>query len=351
MRNQYIEYVWLDNGNGPEGKLIRSKTKIIRTEQPLQYFFESFEMAIPKWNFDGSSTGQAETHNSELFLKPIARYLDPFRRQEQGIVVLCEVLDESGPHTSNTRRKMIEAAEKYDYAKKTLFGYEQEYFILTENDELFGKKKLEDVKQGPYYCGNGANVTGRTIMDQHTEHCLYMKLLLSGTNFEVMYSQSEYQLGPVPAISGADDLWISRWVLNRVCEQHNAKAVFHPKPFNSEKYNGSGMHVNFSTEEMKHPSSTQKKMAVENIVERLKKNHQKHINVYGSCNEMRLTGKNETCDINTFKSGFGDRTASIRIPKNALLDNANTYIEDRRPASNADPYEIVEALLTTAFEK
>ena len=29
---------------------------------------------------------------------------------------------------------------------------------------------------------------------------------------------------------------------------------------------------------------------------------------------MRLTGKHETCDINTFRSGVADRGASIRIP-------------------------------------
>ena len=34
----------------------------------------------------------------------------------------------------------------------------------------------------------------------------------------------------------------------------------------------------------------------------------------GAGNEMRLTGKHETCDINTFRSGVADRGASIRIP-------------------------------------
>ena len=56
---------------------------------------------------------------------------------------------------------------------------------------------------------------------------------------------------------------------------------------------------------------------------------------------MRLTGSNETSNIDSFSSGKGYRTASIRIP-----NNTNTYIEDRRPGSNnIDPY-VATSLIT-----
>ena len=40
------------------------------------------------WNYDGSSTGQADGHNSEVLLKPRAIFNDPFR----ALPLLCVVL-------------------------------------------------------------------------------------------------------------------------------------------------------------------------------------------------------------------------------------------------------------------
>jgi glutamine synthetase len=354
MRKQILEYVWLDNNSTLEGKFVRSKTKVVETKESFQEFFEKDMDKYPMWNYDGSSTGQAETHNSELYLKPVARYKDPFRRKENGIVVLCEVYDGKEPHTTNTRKNLREAVQKLDPEAKTKYGFEQEYVLTTKvNGETvpYGvSSTISEVKQGPYYCGNGnGHVAGRNFVDDHLEHCLYADLNISGTNAEVLLGQWEYQLGPVGPLTGADDLWISRWILQRLTENENFKVVLDPKPFLGTEYNGSGMHVNFSTEEMRNPNSERKKAVVEAAVSKLRENHKKHMDVYGSGNDNRLTGHNETCDINTFKSGMGDRTASIRIPRTAFDQGANTYIEDRRPASNADPYQIVWALLTTVL--
>ena len=44
-------------------------------------------------------------------------------------------------------------------------------------------------------------------------------------------------------------------------------------------------------------------------VERLSKCHPEHISQYGLGNEERLSGKHETCDINTFRHGEGGEGA------------------------------------------
>jgi hypothetical protein len=36
-------------------------------------------------------------------------------------------------------------------------------------------------------------------------------------------------------------------------------------------------------------------------IEKLSKTHAEHMSQYGTGNEQRLTGKHETCDINTFR--------------------------------------------------
>ena len=86
-----------------------------------------------------------------------------------------------------------------------------------------------------------------------------------------------------------------------------------------------------------------------NICEAFRPVHEKHIAVYGSDNEQRLTGLHETQSIDQFSYGVSDRGASIRIP----VSTARTwkgYLEDRRPASNADPYKLVGRITRTVKE-
>lgn len=46
---------------------------------------------VPEWNFDGSSTAQAEGSNSDMFLVPVCMFRDPFCLDPNKLV-LCEVL-------------------------------------------------------------------------------------------------------------------------------------------------------------------------------------------------------------------------------------------------------------------
>jgi len=83
------------------------------------------------------------------------------------------------------------------------------------------------------------------------------------------------------------------------------------------------------------------------MCEKLGAAHQEGIKNYGSDNDMRLTGKHETQSIETFSYGVSDRGASIRIPIYTVENNWNGYLEDRRPASNADPYRIITHIVGT----
>lgn len=350
--NFHLEYIFLD-GNYPQQ--IRSKTKILEKEitefhndyrDPFFEIWKNNPEKLPMWNFDGSSTGQADTKNSELLLKPVNIFLDPFK--SNGFIVVSEVYNtDMTPHSTNKRSKMVDIVRKYD--QETMWGWEAEYFIYDKhtNKPVGWPSDGFPKPQGPYYCSvGGNNVSGREFVEEHATLCEFSGLKLSGINAEVALGQWEYQIGPVFAIDGADQLWVSRYILQRLSEKYNYYIELEPKPFKGNDWNGSGMHVNFSTKEMREDLKNKKKLVIE-ACEKIGEKVDEHIEVYGPNNTDRLTGSNETCSIKEFRYGIGDRTASIRIPTSIEDKTTPGYLEDRRPASNGDPYEIVTRMVKT----
>lgn len=333
------EYIWLD---GNDVQLLRSKTKIIDTKEK----FISADK-VTEWNFDGSSTKQAETDNSELVLKPFKTYKNPI---DGGILVLCGVYNtDDTPHSTNHRARLEQTVNEKD--QDTWYGFEQEYVIFDNKTKRpIGFPSTPGTfprKQGQYYCGVGGNfVAGREFVEEHLNLCLSINLHIGGVNAEVMLGQWEYQIGPVPALSGSDELWVSRYLLYRLAEKYDYYINIDPKPLKGEDWNGSGMHVNFSTKAMRDNLGAKKQLAIE-ACEKLEAKHDEHIAVYGEGNEDRLTGTNETASMHEFTWNIGDRTASIRIPYSIEDRSTKGYIEDRRPSSNANPYVVVEKLIDT----
>lgn len=330
-----LEYVWLD-GQKPTSEL-RSKTKIING--PVTKLSD-----LPEWGFDGSSTEQAEGKFSDCRLKPVFFLPDPLRGVPH-LLVMCEVYEANGdPHPTNTRAKLRELVKKYS-KHDPWFGIEQEYTLFQDGRPLGFPDQGFPAPQGPYYCGVGAkNISGRELVEDHTELCLKAGIKLSGINAEVMPGQWEFQVGPLGPLEVSDQLWLSRWLLHRVAEEYGIEVSLAPKPVLGD-WNGAGCHTNFSTKEMRAKGGL---TAIKAACEKLKRKHFEHIAVYGAGNEKRLTGKHETCSINEFRYGISDRGASIRIPM-ATADAKSGYLEDRRPAANMDPYLVTAALIRTVL--
>ena len=53
--------------------------------------------------------------------------------------------------------------------------------------------------------------------------------------------------------------------------------------------------------------------------------------------------------MDSFSFGVSNRAASFRIPTQTAHDNGKGYIEDRRPASNIDPYIVSAMLVDTSL--
>ena len=320
-----LEYVWLD-GYTPEPNL-RSKVKIVEYGEILD---DMNRYKFPKWNFDGSSTNQADTVNSDRILNPVRHYSVSHL---ETIYVLCEVLNPDGtPHESNNRNKVGEINDDL------WLGFEQEYFIREGKDKpVLGHNGPTD-PQGKYYCGVGSNVVGRDFVEEHTNMCLNYGIDITGTNAEVALGQWEYQVFSKGNLKGGDDLWMSRYFLHKISEKYGYSIDLHPKPIQHGEWNGSGLHTNFSTDKMRNEGGEEYFKALFSSFE---VRHLEHIKDYGSSNDLRLTGKYETQSIDKFSVGVSDRGASIRVPAQTALNNWKGYLEDRRPGSNADPYKII----------
>ena len=330
MAKYKLEYVWLD-GYEPVPNL-RSKT--------LVKDFDSFPKLedLPIWGFDGSSTRQAEGHSSDCVLKPIASYPDTTRKN--GVLVLNEVMHADGtPHSTNARATILDDPDAW-------FGFEQEYFFFQDGRPLGFPAEGFPEPQGKYYTGVGYSNVGdvaRELVDKHLDLCIDAGINHEGINAEVAKGQWEFQIFGKGSKKAADQMWMARYLMLRLCESYGIDIEFHCKPILGD-WNGSGMHCNFSTKYIREVGG---KDYFEALMAAFDKYKNEHIAVYGPDNHLRLTGLHETQSIDKFNYGLSNRGASIRMPVNFIKNGYKGYLEDRRPNSAGDPYKIASRILAT----
>lgn len=320
------EYIWLD-GSGS----IRSKTRVIKKLDTTH---------VLKWNYDASSTEQLPSDgDTEGILKPVLALNDPLRLIDghNCLLVLCETYNNEGKPLKGNYRTEANNIFNLMLEEVPWFGLEQEYFIE------FKKKQTHTLSNLEHYCGTANNYVERQIAEEHLNACLKAGLKISGLNAEVCPNQWEFQIGPCEGISAADHLIVARYLLEKICEKHDAYVDYSPKP--NPEINGSGCHINFSTD------STRQENGIEKIYEyigKLEKDHENTLTHYGKDNHLRLTGLHETSSMDKFTYGVGTRNTSIRIPNQVVKDGCG-HFEDRRPAANIDPYDATSALFKAIF--
>jgi glutamine synthetase len=323
-----VEYIWLDSKNKT-----RSKTRVLTPKSGLPFGITD----IPDWNYDGSSTGQADSDgNTEIILKPRMLYKNPFYRTGKHWFVLCDI-------TNGLRKKAVDIFDQLP-EEEPWFGLEQEYFIFYKD---FDNGNMNET-QGEYYCGVGFGGLNRTdnrrfferiIAEEHLDACLYAGLNMSGLNAEVACHQWEFQVGPCEGIAAADQLYVARYILERIAEKYDCVIDYRPKLNN--KINGSGCHVNFSTRSTRVDGGLA--IMIDKYIPNLGEHHTHDVQMMGENNDLRLTGRHETSSYDSFSFGIGTRNTSVRIGNDTHRDGFG-YFEDRRPAANMEPYTVTSLI-------
>jgi glutamine synthetase len=330
MSTRILEYIWLDSVNN-----FRSKIKVIPDLSKYDICQE--------WNYDGSSTGQAYTESSEVIILPCDFFSNPLI--ENSTLIICDTYDKNRIPLSNNNRWNANKIFNKNKEEEPWFGLEQEYFMFSYDESLQAFLPLgfsPGVTQGEYYCSPiKQDKLATQISEEHLIACIKAGIKISGINAEVAPGQFEFQIGPSTGIEAGDHLLAARYLLERIASKYDVYISYDPKP--SPEYNGSGCHINFSTKSTRTEGGLD---IIQEYIDKLNLKHMEHMKVYGKNNERRMTGLHETSSYEHFTYGVGTRNTSIRVGYETLKNNCG-YFEDRRPASNIDPYLATSKIFET----
>jgi glutamine synthetase len=155
--------------------------------------------------------------------------------------------DGKTPHASNKRATILDDEGAW-------FGFEQEYFFYKDGRPLGFPSSGYPAPQGPYYTGVGFKNVGsiaRQLVEEHLDLCLAAGINHEGINAEVAKGQWEFQIFGKGSKKAADEMWMARYLLERLTEKYGVDIEYHCKPLGDTDWNGSGMHANFSTTYMR----------------------------------------------------------------------------------------------------
>ena len=168
----------------------------------------------------------------------------------------------------------------------------------------------------------------REIVEKHLDLCLDAGINHEGINAEVAKGQWEFQIFGKGSKNAADQMWVARYIMMRLCEKYGVDVDWHCKPLGDTDWNGSGMHANFSTEYMRE---SRRQGILRGAHGRFDKYMMEHIAVYGPDNHLRLTGLHETSrrTSSTTASPTAARRSASRTASSTTATRATSKIAVR----------------------
>ena len=254
-------------------------------------------------------------------------------------IVLCDTWVyndkyELHPHISN-KRHFCQKEFKL-HAKQNEFSIQQEFYLMNNDNTIYGSSKTFIEQNNYCKIGNG-NILGRNIVNKTLDECLLLGLNVLEVTGGNGYSQWCFKIKGYD-VDIADQIILFRYVLSKVCESYDAYPSFEPMPKNG--MNPSGMITEFSTTLMKKDYKY-----IQEAIKFMSQNHEKNLINYGN-NAKRLSLFHKT----TFTFGINKSGVSVNIPLFTYKHKKGNIV-DYRPASDCNPYVLIQTIMETIDPK
>lgn len=287
-----IEYVWCDSQGG-----FRNKTMVIRLESIINSNTNAFANMsdaswIPEWYSEPTDMQHLyckEGYHKKLI--PIYWCYDPFRsnyvhNKTKCIIALCSQTD-----TILMREKVKAVMRKSNYDNKIL-AIKQSYTFFTGS----GQRSTVLGYIGPQpdvsrYYSNMGKPHGRDYVEQHLQYCIIAGLSICGMNASYGLSQWEYRIGPCKGINVADEITISKYIMERIVGDNQGLKII----WGDSESNQGGCRLIYESEiptrvdNWRHPQDE----------ERIRNMH-----IYNSINKLAIPMQNSKLSSNYFKTPY-----------------------------------------------
>ncbi|XP_058802157.1 glutamine synthetase, mitochondrial-like [Phymastichus coffea] len=197
-----VEYVWINFFNN-FWRFISKVRNVDETNHPCP--LASICAKIPKWTY--------EDEDSSGILKPKVNYKDPFR-PKHGYVILCETLSMNREPTIHTKnRRECDSKTHATRLDGHYFHIEQEFHFHEYMDVEITAARKDTVRKILECFYKACNYAGLCIgyFDLNNHSCFY------------------YMCGPNNAVRVSDELWMSRFIMQRVAEEFHLTVNFGPR--------------------------------------------------------------------------------------------------------------------------
>lgn len=319
MQVSIAEYIWLNSHqSAPQ---FSSGTRFVVTPKNAE------ESDFPVIHYQQAAAGDA----GQTIVQPVRLYPDPFRG-EGHYIVLCEAhqVDGGGLHT-NHRARLRQLLRKYADISEPWFSFEQHYNLAChgwpQNSGNLSREKL----------------FSRELAEAHSVVCMAAGVLIHGVTYNSANGKGEFQIGyrgiedeQCDALKVTDDLWLARYLLQRICEQYSMQAA--GSAVVECDYTDTDLFTCFSTRKMREQNHGLH--AIQRVVALLQNQYTAEHHQY----IQALTGTESSSRM--LVPGSVVNPLAVRIPQ-PVAEQGYGYLEEQR-CGHTDPYRIGTGLLSAA---
>lgn len=306
-----FEYICLDNESKFRSKTVFSFKSIDELEEVI---------------VDSSMISNVVVESHDIILVPVKCILNPFIRDEKHWLVMCEIRYPNGSiHKTNTRDPLKILTDNHsDYQ----LGITQQ-FVLFDKDEkkpVGWNDKIDVMKN--YSSKLDFMKFSQPIIDIMIEYLIHVGIQISNIQMERMVSRWSVTFQPKSLTEACDDLFLFRYIIQRISANNNVIVNFHPDPIQNSKIY-TRCYLNLSSLKMRDEDGIQE------IDRACKKLELKHLEQFKSF-----------CEYNGKHFAYGQNSSRYDVVIH-LSQNNGGYIEDKRFSGDCDIYSITTQIVKT----